>query len=279
MHIIEKPEDMRALSGSWKKAGYRVSLVPTMGFFHEGHLALMDMACRLARRVVVSLFVNPAQFGPGEDLDAYPRDLERDIRLAKKRGAHCIFAPASADIYADDHQTWIEVTEISRGLCGESRPGHFRGVATVVSKLFNMVQPDIAVFGEKDFQQLQVIRTMVRDLNFPVEIHSHPIVREHDGLAMSSRNSYLSRKERKSAACLNQAIDMARRLKREGYRDRMEITGRLQTFIETFPATAVDYIFFGDPETLTESDMIPSPALLALAVYVGKTRLIDNSVI
>lgn len=279
MRLIKKPKDMHALSSSWRARGYRVALVPTMGFFHEGHLALMDMACGSAHRVVVSLFVNPAQFGKGEDLDTYPKNLERDMMLAEERGVHCMFAPAASDIYAVQHQTWIEVAEISRGLCGKTRPGHFRGVATVVAKLFNIVLPHTAFFGEKDFQQLQVIKTMVRDLNFPVEIRSHPIVREQDGLAMSSRNSYLSDEERKSAVCLSRAIDMATRLTQQGLRNRKEIVSRLQAFIKTFPGTMIDYIFLGDPDTLTESEVIPSPALLALAVYVGKTRLIDNSVI
>ena len=279
MDILKSPEEMRELSRSWKKEGLRVGLVPTMGFFHQGHLALMEEAGRLADRVVVSLFVNPAQFGPSEDLDKYPRDISRDTELAQSRGVHCMFMPDSGAIYVPGHQTWIEVTEVTKGLCGQSRPGHFRGVATVVAKLFNIVEPDIAVFGEKDFQQLQVIRTMVRDLNFPVKIHGYPIVREEDGLAMSSRNSYLSSEERGAALCLSRAIEMAGELLAQGWTERERVVQELKKFIQSFPQAEVDYIFLGDPATLDEPEIIPSPALLALAVYIGTTRLIDNAVL
>lgn len=279
MDILKTPEDMRHLSRSWRGEGLKVGLVPTMGFFHEGHLALMEEAGRLADRVVVSLFVNPAQFGPSEDLDRYPRNIQRDMDLARARGVHCLFMPDSSDIYLPGHQTWVEVTEVTRGLCGKSRPGHFRGVATVVAKLFNIVEPDLAVFGQKDFQQLQVIRTMVRDLNFSVEIHGYPIVREQDGLAMSSRNSYLSDEERRAALCLSKAIEMARSLLEQGIASRSEVIAELERFIAAYPQAKVDYIFLGDPDTLAEPETIPSPALLALAVYIGTTRLIDNAVI
>jgi len=228
---------------------------------------------------VVSLFVNPTQFGPSEDLDRYPSDLERDKTLALSKGVHCLFMPDAAEIYLPGHQTWIEVTELTRGLCGMSRPGHFRGVATVVAKLFNIVEPDLAVFGEKDFQQLQVIRTMARDLNFPVDIHGYPIVREKDGLAMSSRNSYLSDEERRDALCLSKAIEQARTLLKQGWTRRTQVTAELKKFIDAYPHAKIDYIFLGDPETLTEPETIPCPALLALAVYIGTTRLIDNAVI
>ncbi len=279
MKLVSTVEDIRSLSRKWKNSGLRVALVPTMGFFHKGHLSLMNMAGRLADRVVVSLFVNPAQFGPGEDLETYPRNMAGDLRMAEKSGVHCVFAPEEDDIYSQEHQTWVEVTGISKGLCGASRPGHFRGVATVVAKLFNIVQPDVAVFGEKDFQQLQVIKTMVRDLNFPVEIHGHPVVRESDGLAMSSRNSYLSSDERQSALCLNRAIGLAATLLRQGCTDRGEVMRKIKDFIKGHPSARIDYIFLGDPDTLTEPDRIPCPALLALAVYIGSTRLIDNSVL
>ncbi len=239
----------------------------------------MDMARSLGQKVVVSLFVNPAQFGPAEDLDKYPRDIERDVRLAEQHGVDCIFIPDASDIYNAQHQTWIEVTEVSRGLCGASRPGHFRGVATVVAKLFNIVQPDMAVFGEKDFQQLQVIRTMVRDLDIPVEIKSHPTVREPDGLAMSSRNSYLSPEERKTAVCLFRAIQLARKMIADGERNRETVVKRLYELIHSYKDAKVDYIFLGDPETLAENSHISPPALLALAVYVNRTRLIDNCII
>jgi pantoate--beta-alanine ligase len=250
-----------------------------MGALHGGHLSLVDASLAECDRTVVTIFVNPTQFGPGEDLETYPRNMTEDLRLAEKSGVHCVFAPETAEIYSKEHQTWVEVTGISKGLCGTSRPGHFRGVATVVAKLFNIVQPDIAIFGEKDFQQLQVIKTMVRDLNFPVEIYGHPIVREGDGLAMSSRNSYLSADERKSAICLNRAIDLPGTLMKQGCNDRGEVVGEIKNFIDGYPSASIDYIFLGDPETLTEPDIIPCPALLALAVYIGSTRLIDNSVI
>ncbi len=279
MEIINSVEKMRQRSRSWRGAGLTIGLVPTMGFFHQGHLSLMDQAIKLSQRVVVSLFVNPTQFGPSEDLDKYPRNEDRDIRLAEERGVHCLFMPRPEDIYTPGHQTWIEVTEVSKGLCGRSRPGHFRGVATIVAKLFNIVEPDMAVFGEKDFQQLQIIRTMVRDLNFPVKIYGHPIVREDDGLAMSSRNTYLSPEERSQALCLNQAVGLARELVLEGCRQRSEIEKKVRDLIASYPLARVDYIFIGDPETLKEPETVPSPALIALAVHIGSTRLIDNGLI
>ncbi len=279
MKIIKTPDEMRSHSRNWRSRGLKVGFVPTMGYFHEGHLALMDEAARLSDRVVVSLFVNPAQFGPSEDFNKYPRDTKRDISLAELRGVACLFMPEKADIYLPGHQTWVEVTEISKGLCGRTRPGHFRGVATVVAKLFNIVEPDIAVFGEKDFQQLQVIRQMVRDLNFPVEIHGYPIVREDDGLAMSSRNSYLSESERNDALCLSMAIQKCRELLSQGLANRREVVKKLRDFITQTPSARIDYIFLGDPETLNEPEEIPNPALIALAVYIGNTRLIDNAII
>lgn len=270
---------MRRLSSAWRQQGLKIALVPTMGFFHQGHLSLMDMARSLGEKVVVSLFVNPTQFGPGEDLDKYPRDIGRDMMLAEEHGVDCVFMPDASDIYYPKHQTWIEVTEVSKGLCGASRPGHFRGVATVVAKLFNIVQPDLAIFGEKDYQQLQVIRTMVRDLNMPVEIKSHPTVREPDGLAMSSRNSYLSPEDRETALCLFNAIQLARKMAAAGERHRETIVKKLSELIHSHKGAKVDYIFLGDPETLVEDEHISLPALLALAVYVNQTRLIDNCII
>ncbi len=279
MKIITTPQEMLAQSRSWRIRGLKIGFVPTMGYFHQGHLALMDEAGRLADRVVVSLFVNPTQFGPSEDLDRYPRDEKRDMELAEAHGVHCMFMPSSESVYLPGHQTWVEVTEVSQGLCGSKRPGHFRGVATVVAKLFNIVEPDVAVFGEKDFQQLQVIRQMVRDLNFPIEIRGYPVVREDDGLAMSSRNSYLSERERRDALCLSRAIEMCRKLLNQGQRRRRDVVSELENFIVRTPSARIDYIFLGDPETLREPEDVPETALIALAVYIGNTRLIDNAVI
>ncbi len=279
MLVIENPTEMSKLARSWRIQGLRTGLVPTMGYFHRGHLSLMRTAGQLADRVVVSLFVNPAQFGPGEDLEIYPRDLERDRRLAQEQGVDCLFCPEPRTMYPEGYQTWVEVTGLARGLCGAKRPGHFRGVATVVSKLFNIVDPDIAVFGQKDFQQLQVIRRMVKDLDFPVEIISHPIVREPDGLAMSSRNAYLSQEERKSALALYKAIVKAEDMVRRGCRDSAEIKRAVEGIILEHPGTRIDYIFLGDPDSLEETGEILDQTLLALAVFVGNTRLIDNTLL
>ncbi len=279
MNIVKTVEEMASLRRRWGREGITVGLVPTMGFFHQGHLALMEKARELADRVVVSLFVNPTQFGPNEDYEKYPRDLERDKALAQEAGVHCIFCPEAAEMYPKGHKTYVDVEEITAKLCGASRPGHFRGVATVVSKLFNIVQPDLAVFGEKDFQQLQVIRQMVRDLNFPVKIVGHPIVREADGLAMSSRNTYLSPEERVSATSLFKALNLAQEMISRGVSSTEEIKGAMRSLILDHPHTKIDYIFAGDPETLQEREEIGPGSLIALAVWVGKTRLIDNIVV
>jgi pantoate--beta-alanine ligase len=279
MKIINSVSSMRKKALKWRQEGLSVALVPTMGFFHEGHLALMRAAGSKADRVVVSLFVNPAQFGPNEDLNRYPRDFDRDSKLAKKEGVDCLFCPESGDIYPSGFQTWIRVERLSQGLCGASRPEHFRGVATIVAKLFIIVQPDIAIFGQKDFQQLQVIRRMVRDLNIPVNIIAHPIIREPDGLAMSSRNTYLDAKERGSALSLFQALRLAEKMVAKGCRSGPEIVQAVRNHIQSFGNTKIDYIFFGDPETLKQSQDIVGETLLALAVWIGKTRLIDNTLL
>ena len=250
-----------------------------MGYFHEGHLALMRKARELADVVVVSVFVNPIQFGPQEDYGRYPRDPERDRRLAEAEGVDILFAPSVEEMYPPGFQTYVEVTELSKPLCGARRPGHFRGVTTVVLKLFNIVKPHLAVFGEKDYQQLRVIQRMVRDLNLEVEIVPHPTVREPDGLAMSSRNVYLRPEERESARSLFRALELARRRVAEGEREAARLKKELEEFISRHPYTRIDYIEFRDPETLEEKSRLEGRTLLALAVFVGKARLIDNIVL
>jgi pantoate--beta-alanine ligase len=229
--------------------------------------------------VVVSLFVNPAQFGPNEDLNHYPKDFERDAKLAENEGVSCLFCPDAQDIYPSGFQTWIRVEGLSKGLCGASRPEHFRGVATIVAKLLIIVQPDMAIFGQKDFQQLQVIRRMVKDLNIPVNIIAHPIVREPDGLAMSSRNTYLNAQERESALCLVQAFRLAEKMVARGGRSGAEVIQAVRKHIQSFGNTKIDYVFLGDPESLKPRQEIAGETLLALAVWVGKTRLIDNTLL
>lgn len=280
MKVLKSKKSAGELVRKWRRERLKVGLVPTMGYFHAGHLSLMDECGRRADRTVVSIFVNPAQFAPGEDLNSYPRDAERDMRLAGEHGVDAVFIPGDAEMYSPGHKTWVVVDELTDGLCGRSRPTHFRGVATVVAKLFNIIQPDVAVFGQKDFQQLQVIRRMAEDLDIPVKIVASPIVREPDGLAMSSRNAYLSRQERRSAICLYQALEQAEELVREkGVRDLNKIRNAMRKIIESFPFTRIDYIFTGDPESLQPLEFADGPILAALAVFAGSTRLIDNMLI
>ncbi len=272
---------MTAWSKKWSGAGGIVGLVPTMGYFHEGHLALMRRAGELADRVAVSLFVNPTQFGPQEDLAAYPRNFERDRDLAADAGVDVIFAPEAEDMYPLGFSTAVTVSgDLTKGLCGADRPGHFAGVATVVSKLFNIVRPDLAVFGKKDFQQLAVIRRMTADLNLGVEIVGHPIIREADGLAMSSRNTYLGGAQRESALSLCRALALARKMVAEGEHSAERLTVSLLEFIHSFLETAVDYISFVDQASLRAVAEVDEATVLALAVQIGgKVRLIDNGYI
>jgi pantoate--beta-alanine ligase len=270
---------MQKQSQAWKKEGRSIGFVPTMGFLHEGHLSLMDIAARNADLVVVSIFVNPTQFGPTEDLASYPRNLERDLELCQSRGVAAVFTPEPQDMYGPEFQTYVTLEKLPNHLCGLSRPVHFRGVATVVSKLFNMVLPDVAVFGEKDFQQLAVIRQLTQDLNFPVRILGGPIVRESDGLAMSSRNTYLSSGERASALCLSRALEGASRRVKEGEIRADHIRREAEKEISSHPFTEIDYVTLCRPDTLEEVEVISGPTLMALAVKVGKTRLIDNAVL
>lgn len=253
-----------------------LAFVPTMGFFHDGHLALMKKARKLADVVVVSIFVNPSQFGPNEDLESYPRNIERDLKLLEKEHVDAVFIPDAKDIYPDRFQTYVELQSLPEHLCGLSRPVLFKGVATIVSKLFNIVKPHIAVFGQKDFQQLLVIKQMVSDLNYDIEIVGVPTVREKDGLAMSSRNSYLGPKERIHALSLYKSLNKALEMVAAGVKDSSKIIKEAEEIINSCPDTLIDYIKICDAQTLDIIDTIDRPALMALAVKIGTTRLIDN---
>ncbi len=268
---------MRARMEEVRGRGKTIALVPTMGYLHEGHLSLMRYARQRADVLVASIFVNPTQFGQGEDYDDYPRDLNRDLELAGEVPVDYVFAPEPEEMYPPGHQTHVEVEELSLPLCGRSRPGHFRGVATVVAKLLNIVQPNMAVFGLKDYQQCVLIRRMVEDLNMPVEVVGRPIVRESDGLAMSSRNTFLNRRDRAAALVLSQALELARRLVGSGQRDARAIVARLTDFIaSSSPAAKIDYVEIVHPDTLASLERIDDQARLLLAVWVGGVRLIDN---
>ncbi len=280
MEILTSPGAMRAWSREQRVLGKKIALVPTMGFFHQGHLSLMRMAARHGDAVVVSLFVNPIQFGPNEDLARYPRSFTKDCELAGQEGVDVVFAPEAADMYPAGFQTTVSVEQLSRSLCGADRPGHFNGVTTVVSKLFHLVQPDMAVFGQKDFQQLSIIRRMVRDLDMGIEILAHPIVREPDGLAMSSRNVYLNEQQRRSALSLSGGITLARSLYTDGLLDTAVLKEKVREHILSYPGTAVDYISFVDRSSLEPVDRADQETLLALAVSIdGRVRLIDNGLL
>ena len=278
MKIITDISEMQVLALSERKAGSTIAFVPTMGYLHEGHASLMREGRRRGKVLVVSIFVNPNQFGAGEDFAAYPRDMERDARIASECGVDVIFAPEAAKMYPEGFQTHVEVEQISLPLCGEKRPGHFRGVTTVVAKLFNIVQPHTALFGNKDYQQLAVIRRMVADLNIPVEIIGMPIVREADGLAMSSRNVYLSEAERSSALCLSRSISVAREAFRSGERNTLILKDKVLSIIDAESCVNIEYADFRDGDSLEEVNMADDRTLLALAVKIGKTRLIDNCI-
>jgi pantoate--beta-alanine ligase len=279
MRIIRTIQEMRAETEARRRAGETVGMVPTMGFFHEGHLSLMRRARAECGMVVVSLFVNPTQFGPGEDLAAYPKDFERDCALAAAEGVDAMFAPEAGEMYAGDHATFVNVERLTGNLCGASRPVHFRGVATVVAKLFNACRPQRAYFGLKDYQQVRVIETMIRDLNFDIELVRCPIVREPDGVAMSSRNSYLSAEERRAATILRRSLVAAGKRIKEGARDGAAIARELREAIETEPLARVDYAEVVDAESLAPLGRIHGAALLAVAVRIGRARLIDNLVV
>ncbi len=283
MQIISSVVDMRVILREKRSAGQRVGLVPTMGSLHEGHLSLVRKAKKLSDFVIVSVFVNPIQFGPHEDLAAYPRDMARDAELCEEEGVDVVFSPSPEMMYNKSHSTYVEEVFLSKGLCSLSRPGHFRGVATIVAKLFNIIQPDIAVFGQKDAQQVRVIDRMIRDLNFPVKLIICPIVREKDGLAMSSRNAYLSSEERKRATCIYGALCHGQSLYDKGERDAQRLADEIRTLInkqnDASVSISIDYVEIIDYESLERVDKIEKAVLIAVAVRVGQTRLIDNIII
>lgn len=277
MRVVRSVKEMQAISRSCFRVGKEIGFVPTMGYLHEGHLSLVRRARRENDIVVVSIFVNPTQFGPNEDYEKYPRDEERDKELLMKEGVNYLFIPSVFEMYPEGYSTYVEVLGLTEGLCGARRPGHFRGVATVVTKLLNVVQPTRAYFGEKDYQQLQVIKRLVRDLNIPVEIVGCPIVREKDGLAMSSRNTYLSPEERESALSLYRGLKLAEELFERGEKNPEIIKERVKEFILSHPhVKRVDYVEIVDPESLKPVENVKEGDVIALAVFVGSTRLIDN---
>ena len=279
MEIFRKVADMQAFARKSIREGKKIALVPTMGFLHEGHLSLIDRACAEADVVIVSIFVNPTQFGPTEDLDKYPRDFQRDKDLCEARGASAIFAPEPAEMYASDRSIWVDEEKLSKKLCGKSRPIHFRGVCTVVSKLFNICLPDVAIFGQKDAQQALIIKRMVRDLNFPVEIIVSPLIREASGLAMSSRNKYLSEEQKKDALSLSRSLQIAKAIiEKDGLAGCAAAVEAMRNEI-TGCNGDIDYIECLDSNTLEEPSDETAELLIALAVKFGTTRLIDNILI
>ncbi|MFH1214702.1 MAG: pantoate--beta-alanine ligase [Candidatus Neomarinimicrobiota bacterium] len=276
MQILTKIEDLRKELGVFRRKGQRIGLVPTMGYLHAGHLSLVDVAKDNADVIVMSIFVNPTQFGPNEDLARYPRDFARDERLARECGVDFIFYPEVPEMYPEPFFTYIVNEQMAQVLCGVSRPIHFRGVTTIVAKLFNIVQPDVAVFGQKDAQQAIIIRQMVADLNFPIRIIVAPTVRESDGLALSSRNVYLSPEERRQAPVIYSALTKARAAVRDGMNSATEIKELIRSTIATASLARIDYIEIVDDRTLTSVEIIQPGTFVAVAVYYGQTRLIDN---
>ena len=279
MQIATTINEVRTQVKAWKKEGLSVGFVPTMGYLHEGHGSLISRARKENDKVVVSIFVNPMQFGPGEDLESYPRDLEKDSAYCESLGADLIFHPEPSEMYTDGFCSYVDMSVLTEELCGLSRPVHFRGVCTVVSKLFNIVQPDRAYFGQKDAQQLAIIKRMVQDLNMDLEIIGCPIVREEDGLAKSSRNTYLSAEERQAALVLSKAVKLGQELVAAGEKDAKKIVSEMSALIEKEPLARIDYVKAVDGLTMQQIDTVKEPMLVALAVYIGKTRLIDNFMI
>ena len=280
MIIATTIAQVRAQVAAWKKEGLTVGLVPTMGYLHEGHASLVDEAVRQCDRVVASDFVNPTQFGPNEDLEAYPRDFDRDCALLEEHGCAMVFHPAVEEMYAPGAATYVEIlSDMPKQLCGKTRPIHFRGVCTVVSKLFNIVTPDKAFFGQKDAQQLAIIRQMVRDLSYGIEIVGCSIVREADGLAKSSRNTYLSQAERQAALVLSESVFLGQKMVAEGETDANKIVTAMTEHIQAQPLAKIDYVSAVDGVTMDPVDRIAGTVLVAMAVYIGKTRLIDNFIV
>ena len=280
MIIATTIAQVRAQVAAWKKESLTVGLVPTMGYLHEGHASLVDEAVRQCDRVVASDFVNPTQFGPNEDLEAYPRDFDRDCALLEEHGCAMVFHPTVEEMYAPGAATYVEIlSDMPKQLCGKTRPIHFRGVCTVVSKLFNIVTPDKAFFGQKDAQQLAIIRQMVRDLSYGIEIVGCPIVREADGLAKSSRNTYLSEAERQAALVLSESVFLGQKMVAEGETDANKIVAAMTEHIQAQPLAKIDYVSAVDGVTMDPVDRIAGTVLVAMAVYIGKTRLIDNFIV
>lgn len=275
MKIVSTIEEVRAQVREWKKEGKTVGFVPTMGYLHEGHASLMDAAGE-NDKVVVSIFVNPMQFGPNEDLASYPRDLEHDAKVCEAHGVDLIFHPTPEEMYGDNFYSYVDMDVLTKELCGLSRPVHFRGVCTVVAKLFNIVTPDKAYFGQKDAQQLAVIKRMVKDLNMPLTIVGCPIIREEDGLARSSRNTYLSPEERKAALVLSRSIFLGKKMVEQGEKDCRKIKEAMTAEIGKEPLAKIDYVKIVDLSTMQQVETIEHGVLAAIAVYIGKTRLIDN---
>ena len=279
MQIATTINEVRKQVKAWKKEGCSVGFVPTMGYLHEGHGSLISRARQENDKVVVSIFVNPMQFGPGEDLESYPRDLDKDSAYCESLGADLIFHPEPEEMYTDGFCSYVDMSVLTEELCGLSRPVHFRGVCTVVNKLFNIVQPDRAYFGQKDAQQLAIIKRMVQDLNMDLKIIGCPIVREEDGLAKSSRNTYLSAEERQAALVLSKAVKLGQELVAAGETDAKKIVSEMSALIEKEPLARIDYVKAVDGLTMQQIDTVKTPMLVALAVYIGKTRLIDNFMI
>lgn len=277
MQIEKTAAGVRAQVKAWRKEGLSVGLVPTMGYLHEGHKSLIDRAVKENDRVVVSVFVNPTQFGPTEDLATYPRDFDADCRLCRQAGASLVFAPEASEMYPEDFSTFVDAGKVTEELCGKSRPTHFRGVCTVVNKLFHIATPDRAYFGQKDAQQLAVIRRMVRDLNMDLEIIGCPIIREEDGLAKSSRNAYLSAEERKAALVLSKAVFAGKAMVEGGEKDGDKVLEAMKNIIREEPLARIDYVEMVRWDTIEIHHRIDCPILIAVAVYIGKTRLIDNT--
>ena len=279
MKVVKTVKEVRDIVSAWKKEGLTVGFVPTMGFLHEGHKSLIRKSASQNDRTVVSVFVNPIQFGPNEDLEAYPRDLNRDMKAVEESGGDLIFNPEPEEMYPGHFTSFIDTTETTELLCGAVRPVHFRGVCTVVGKLFNIVTPDRAYFGQKDAQQLATVKRFVRDLNFPVEIVACPIVREADGLAKSSRNTYLNPEERKAALILSQSLKKGREAIEQGERDSQKVIGIIRENLQTEPLARIDYVEVVDFENIQRTPVIEGETLVAIAVYIGKTRLIDNFIV
>lgn len=279
MKIITTIEELRPIIKGWKREGLTIGMVPTMGYLHDGHKSLIVKAVSENDKVVVSDFVNPTQFGVNEDLSSYPRDIKRDAALCEEAGADIIFHPEPEEMYFPDKCTFVDMDKLTKGLCGKTRPVHFSGVCTVVCKLFNIVTPDKAYFGQKDAQQLAVIKRMVRDLNFDITIVGCPIVREEDGLALSSRNTYLNEAERKAALILSKSLTLGKEMIAAGETDAVKVQNAIVKNLETEPLAKVDYVEIVDGENMEPVETIGAGTLIAMAVYVGKTRLIDNVVI